>query len=120
MKRHQNKLTVYRSFTKATEACLPGQPILRVGMEMYIVGADKLTQVEVIGPDGSITGQVGLGHLDRLGNANGAKPDPNAYGNASKRTAFGPDYRYPEEKPYRPDPAAEAATERDLYRRAGI
>lgn len=61
------------------------QPLLRIGCgkdAVYIVGIERLTSVELISapymvgsmtsPSRRISGQIGLGHLDRLGNANGA------------------------------------------------
>lgn len=76
-------MNAYRSITTA-KAKAPGKPIVRIG-DLYIAFESedligiKLTQVELISPEGRITGHVGLGHLDRLGNANYAtagKPTP--------------------------------------------
>lgn len=65
--RTHKKLSTARKYSK-------GEPILRVGRSdgLYITGMGELDEVSIVRPDGAITGNVILKHLDRLGNANHA------------------------------------------------
>ena len=54
-----------------------GQPILRVGTgagTLYITGLDSIDEICILANDGkgSITGNITMKHLDRLGNGNHA------------------------------------------------
>jgi hypothetical protein len=80
----------YESALKAAE----GKPIIRImggkDQELFLVIESdltgiKLTEVSIISGNGYITGNVIMGHLDRLGNANHATP---ADGLKSGFTAF--------------------------------
>ena len=78
-----------RTFKRASAAYAaagPDQPILRIGgpdgFKLYVVGLDEGSSIELAAPERVapgcraaqryIQGTVTLGHLDRLGNANGA------------------------------------------------
>jgi len=50
-----------------------GKSIIRVG-DLFIVGADRLTSIDVIRDDGYITATVTASKLDRMGNGNYATP----------------------------------------------
>lgn len=66
------KLSTARRSVGAQDA-----PVVRVG-DLYIAGVDSLTSVALISPDGPITGEITLRHLDRLGNGNHAIEAPQA------------------------------------------
>lgn len=61
-----------------------GLPILRIGMgqsALHIIGFRdlidaKLSEISVLTSDGATAGNITIGHLDRLGNANHAAPNP--------------------------------------------
>src|SRR5688500_1154145 len=72
-------MRAYKSYSKAKKAA-GDKPILRIGggvtNEIYVVGElHPWTGVEIIYKD-RLTGYVTLSHLERLGNANHAKPNP--------------------------------------------
>lgn len=67
-------LKVFKRYSTAKEHAA-GRPIVRVGSgssSIYIVGMHEIDEVAIIAADGSITGNVTMKHLDRLGNANHA------------------------------------------------
>jgi hypothetical protein len=64
-------MKLYSRYFAARKAAA-GRPILRIGQSYLVGDFEPHTQVEVIVPDGTISGQVGLAHLERLGNANHA------------------------------------------------
>jgi hypothetical protein len=68
-------MKTFKRYSAAKKAA-NGEPILRVGRGLYIVGITKdegyLTEIALISGDGSITASVTARHLDRLGNANHA------------------------------------------------
>ena len=71
-------MKVFKRYNTARKAA-GDSPILRIGnvkTPLYIPTDDPLLEVSIIAPDGTITGNVTLRHLDRLGNANHATGHP--------------------------------------------
>ena len=71
-------LKTHKTYEAAHKAA-KGLPIVRL-RGLYITGFDdllqaKLTQVEVIQHEHGVVAQIGLGHLNRLGNGNYAEPN---------------------------------------------
>jgi len=72
----RQQLKVFKKYSTArANIDYQGDIIVRVG-NLFIVGADTLTSLEIIEPDGRVWGHVTTRHLQRLGNANWATPDP--------------------------------------------
>lgn len=90
---------------RAARARNPTMPIIRIGAgkrALYIALGEtdpvdaRLTEICLITPTGHITGFVGLGHLDRLGNANWATPQAlsaEALTRRGKQVRIWPDFR---------------------------
>jgi len=68
------EMKAFKRFSAAKQAA-NGQPIIRIG-DTYLVGVTidggYMTEISLIAPDGHISGNVTVRHLDRLGNANHA------------------------------------------------
>lgn len=69
-------MKAYKRYSAARKAA-NGEPIVAIG-DLYVVGITKadgyLTEIKLIDGGGRICGNVTARHLDRLGNANHAKP----------------------------------------------
>lgn len=97
----------FRTLRGALANSAPELPILRIGsgkQALYIalgetdmIGA-RLTEIALIAPTGHITGFVGLGHLDRLGNANWATPRAEATTGRNKPVRIWPEFCTPPNK----------------------
>ena len=62
----------YKRYGDAVRAA-HGRPIIRIG-KLHLVGdITELTSINLIAGSGTITGNITVGHLDRLGNANWAE-----------------------------------------------
>jgi len=67
-------MKTYRNYYEA-RAEAGDQPILHVG-DLYLTGIDENTSVDLISGAGMTGARIILAHLDRIGNANYAKPHP--------------------------------------------
>lgn len=78
-------MKTFKTYGRAVKAS-NGQPIIRIGWHLYVVGIRSLDEVSLIASDNRITGHVTMAHLDRLGNANWAiaKDKDYAFGRAFK------------------------------------
>lgn len=66
-----DQMKAHKKFSTAKKHCEPGKQIVKVG-NLYLTGADDLTEIVVLTFKGQYDGNVIVKHLQRLGNANWA------------------------------------------------
>jgi len=65
-------MQAYRTY-KTAKKHAAGKPVLKVG-DLYIVGIERLTSIDLIREDGTHTATITASKLDKLGNGNWAEP----------------------------------------------
>jgi hypothetical protein len=66
-----DQMKTHKRFKTAKNHCLEGKQIIKVG-NLYLTGADDLTEIAILNDKGQYRGNVIVKHLQRLGNANWA------------------------------------------------